>query len=99
MLSPVVEVLNPVTMELARPAYVDIRPRVVADAEDDRFILVDGSMHWSHLGLKYLGDARNWWAIADLSGVVDPFTELEVGRTVKVPSIRRFLFDIMAGRT
>jgi|FreactcultureFD7_1027221.scaffolds.fasta_scaffold08475_2 hypothetical protein len=78
-------------------AFVDIRTRVTSYASDDQFVNVDDTMTWGNLGVKLLGDATFWWAIADLSGTVDPFTELVPGTTVlRAPTIQRLLFNILA---
>jgi nucleoid-associated protein YgaU len=92
-----VQLTDPVTGKVSQPAYVDLRQRVVGYSADDRVMTVSSALHWSHIGLSYLGDARNWWVIADLSNVVDPFSELEVGAVLRVPSTQRFLFGVMSG--
>ena len=94
-LATVIAETNRFNGTLSKPAYVGIRKRITDFAPDDRLIMVDGSFQWSHYGLELLQDARNWWVIADLSGVIDPFSELTFGSTVRAPSIQRFLFDIV----
>ena len=79
-----------------RPAYLDLRMRAGGYGEDDRMAVVSATYQWSHIGVERLGDARNWWAVADLSDVVDPFEELTMGRVLRVPSVERFLFRILA---
>lgn len=96
LLTSVVQVIDPVTGKLARPEFVDIRPRVSTYAPDDKFITVSRGMRWANLGLTRLGNARAWWAIADLSNVVDPFAELQTGRVLRSPSVPRYLFQIQA---
>jgi hypothetical protein len=92
-------VTSPITGRQSKPTYVDIRQRVTEFAQDDRIATIDSAHHWSHYGLQYLGDARNWWIIADLSNVVDPFTELTVGDNVRIPSLQRYLFQVLAEGT
>ena len=81
---------------LVRPAFVDLRPRVTGQAADDRFITADASRDWTHYALESLGDARQWWVIADLSNVIDPFEELVPGRQLRAPSPQRLYFEILA---
>ncbi len=95
-LTSVVRIIDPVTGNLTQPAFLDLRPRVTETAIDDRFVVADASKMWPHHGLKELGSARHWWVIADLSNVIDPFAELVPGKQLRVPSVHRFLFDILA---
>ena len=96
LLTTVVQVVDPVTGKLSQPEFLDYRKRVQQFASDDRFVVVDGAMSWASLALGTLGDARFWWAIAVLSNVVDPFTELQPGVRTRGPSPQRLLFDILA---
>lgn len=95
-LTKIVAVVDPTTGYLTKPAFLDLRPRVTETADDDILITTDASQQWPHIGLKYLGNARGWWAIADLSNVVDPFVDLEPGVTLRVPSLQRYLFRMTA---
>ena len=95
-LTEVVQVIDPLTGQLARPEFQDLRQRVTEFAADDRFVTVDGSMRWDVMGSQKMGDAGAYWVIADLSGVIDPFTELNVGVRMRLPSVQRYLFQILA---
>lgn len=95
-LTAVVEVVDPVHGKLIKPAFVDLRQRVTKKFPEDRFITSDSAHGWAHYADSRLGDARHWWVIADMTGVVDPFEELVPGKQLRVPSVERFLFDIMA---
>jgi hypothetical protein len=85
---------------LVRPPFVDLRERVTVFAPDDRFITINSALAWGGTGLVYLGNALFWWVIADLSDVVDPFTELQQllqnGEQLRCPSSNRLLFSILA---
>jgi hypothetical protein len=94
----VVEVRNPVTGLLQQPAFLDLRRRTTEFDVSDRVFQSDGSRHWAQLGLQHLRDAGGYWAGADLSGIVDPFTELVDGATLRFPSVERYLFDILPER-
>lgn len=96
LLTSVVSIVDPVSGKLVKPEFLDLRQRVTATAPDDRFITHDASKQWAHHGLEQLGDARHYWVICDLSGVIDPFVELTPGRQLRAPSIDRFLFGILA---
>ena len=94
-LTAVVTIVDPVTGEPIAPSYLDLRPRVTDFDPGDRFITVDQASTWANIALANLGDARHWWAIADLSNVVDPFEELTEGVTLRVPSHGRMIFSIL----
>ena len=96
LLTNVVQVVDTVSGEATQPPFMDLRDRVDQTSPDDIFVTVDGSMSWGSLGRSLLGDARNYWVIADLSGVIDPFSELVVGSVLRAPSTHRLLFDILA---
>lgn len=106
-ITSITEYENSATGKLRRHRYPDIRDRITAEASDDKFVTATTAKQWPHLGSQYLDDARNWWAIADLSGIVDPFTELVdevavdgielVPKTLRIPSMSRFLFRIITG--
>lgn len=95
-LTEVVDVVEPVFGKPTKPAFLDLRPRVTVKFPEDRFITSDASRGWAHYADARLGDARHWWVIADMTNVVDPFEELVPGKQLRVPSVSRFLFDIMA---
>lgn len=82
-----------------RPAFVDIRQRVTETAPDDQFVTVTGEMTWPNIGVRYLRDPRAWWAPADLSGVVDPFSELTTGAALRAPSPERYYFKVLDSST
>jgi hypothetical protein len=100
----VVEVVNPQSGLPTRPAYIDLRYRIDSKSRDDRIFTPDSSQEWSLLGRKIMGDARAWWIIADMSGVIDPIEELldinEIGshrRRLRAPSHNRFHLHILSG--
>lgn len=96
LLTDVVQVIDPVSQRLTKPPFVDLRQRITSKANDDQFITVDDTMSWGNIGLTKLTDARFYWVVADLSNVVDPFSELQPGVQLRGPSIQRLLFDILA---
>ena len=85
------------TGQLTRPRYNDLVPRLTEVDPTDRFIRVSDGDSWATLSLATLGDANGWWAIADLSDVVDPFAELATGEPLRVPSQIRYVFDLLPG--
>ena len=96
LLTDVVELRNAATGELVAPPFVDLRQRVVATAPDDASILYDTVESWAGLGLVYLNDANAWWVIADMSMVIDPFTELAEGVQLRAPSPTRYQLSILS---
>lgn len=94
-LTEFIEVADPASGKLTRPAYPDIRDRVTEVSDDDSLVTADGSRRWPHYGLSGLGDARDWWVVADLSEVVDPFEDLIPGAELRVPSVHRYTFRIL----
>ena len=95
-LTAVVQIIDPVSGNLTKPEFMDLRQRVTAKANDDVFVTASSAKQWSHHGLEELGDARHWWVIADLSEVIDPFEELVPGKQLRAPSPQRFFFNILA---
>jgi len=95
-LTSIIQVTDPVSGQLVKPEFPDLRQRISTKSTDDTFITASAAKQWSHHGLEELGDARHWWVIADLSDVVDPFEELVPGKQLRAPSPQRFFFDILA---
>ena len=86
---------------LLQPQWLDFSYRVKFTAYlDNQYINVDSTSSWAKLGLKHLQDARSWWAIAEFSGIIDPFEDLEemgdgvAPSTLTVPSITTFSFNV-----
>lgn len=75
-------------------AFVDLRQRVPKNDTTDAFITV-GIAPWPLIGRELLGAPGRWWAIADTTSVVDPFSELAAGVTLRVPTLERLLFDVL----
>ena len=94
LLTEVVQVTSPSTGELSRPAFLAPRSRVTSVGDDDRFALIPEAKRWGNVGRDSLGSASHWWVVADMSRVVDPFTQLH-DREVRIPSQTRFYFDII----
>lgn len=95
-LTEVVAVVDPVLGTLVRPEFVDLRPRVQVFSEDDQEVTVTSAMSWANLADRKLGDGTLWWIIADLNNIIDPFEELEVGKSLRVPSIGTVLFRVLS---
>ena len=96
LLTNVVRVVSTTTGQLTQPEFVDLRQRVSSFANDDVFVTADGASRWANLGFDRLGDAGAWWVVADLSQFIDPFEELTTGAQLRVPSVSRYLFEILA---
>jgi len=83
-----------------RRPYLDIWPRfLIRSFFDDREIAVEQGDNWSHLGFKLYGDGRDWWVIAEVNKVVDPWRALnrfkKEGGILRAPSVSRLNFDIL----
>lgn len=79
-----------------QPDFLDLEPVIErTDFDDNKNIQVTPSDGWASLGLKYLHDARAWWAIAAFSRVVDPFEELTPGTLLVAPSQTVYHFTLV----
>lgn len=96
-LTDIISVVDPVTGDLTQPPYMDLRQRVTKVDPTDSFVTVTDGKSWANIGQEKLLDARAWWVVADLSDVIDPFTELVAGQNMRAPSPERYLFDILPG--
>lgn len=86
---------------LLKPQWLDFSRRVEFTAYlDNQYVTVDSTSSWANLGWRYLQDARSWWAIAEFSGIIDPFEDLEemansdAPSTLTVPSVITFSFNV-----
>lgn len=86
---------------LLQPQWLDFSRRIEFTAYlDNRYVTTDSTFSWAHLGWKYLQDARAWWAIAEFSGVLDPFETFddpepgEAPLVLTVPSHVTFAFNV-----
>lgn len=96
-LAPIIEVRDDHGNVLV-PARVDIREAVDESRLSDirEFTYVQGG-NWGNVGFTQLGDARHWWVIAELSGVLDPFTALSAGVKLRTPSPETLFLEILKG--
>lgn len=74
-----------------QPDYLDIESPLPEDRAARRLTVEEGD-DLAVLGLRLLGDARAWWAIAGSSGILDPFTEITPGSILVVPSSQFYQF-------
>jgi hypothetical protein len=73
-----------------------IEPLDVDSVEERRYVLVEAGDTWASIGKFALGQATNWKVVAEMSGVVDPFTELVTGDTLTTPTLQSFFFDVVS---
>lgn len=48
---------------------------------------------WDSISLKYYNNPTLYWVICDFNDIQDPFTELEVGDNIKVPTLSNISFQ------
>jgi hypothetical protein len=79
--TPVYEADGDVIFGLMRPA--------IQQSSSDRVITVTQAdeNRLDRIAFKALQDSRYWWAIALLSDVVDPLTEITTGKLLRVPPV------------
>lgn len=64
-----------------------MRPPVLPAASDRLMTVTQGDEHrLDRLAVRAVGDARYWWMIALVNGMVDPLTEAVTGRVLRVPA-------------
>ena len=64
--------------QLVEKEHLDIRPRLSAIDSDENFeVFPSKADTWSRISWRHLGNGRNYWIIADHTGIVDPFSELK----------------------
>jgi hypothetical protein len=95
LLTDVIEIRSPITGKLAGKPFIDLRDRISEKSNNDIAILYDTVDGWAGLGARFLGDAKAWWVIADLSNVIDPFEELTEAKQLRFPSISRYQLNIL----
>ena len=78
--TPVYEVNGDIVFGLLRPA---IQP-----AGTDRIVTVTQAdeNRLDRISTKTLQDPRYWWAIATISDIIDPLTEITTGKLLRVPA-------------
>lgn len=77
------------------PAYLDLRDRVPRDFSDDQEVIVqDHVKSPANMATLTMNDPRMWWAIHDVSDVVDPF-EVTTGDRLYVPARERVEFEYL----
>lgn len=76
------------------PSYLDLRDRIPTSINDRAVELRDHQRSPATLATQALNDPRLWWAIADVSAVVDPF-DLNLGDRLRVPQHDRLVFSIL----
>lgn len=62
---------------------------------DDRYVDVRLGDTIHSVSHRELGDMRLWWVVADFNDITDPFADLAVGTTLRVPSITRLWMEIL----
>lgn len=45
------------------------------------------------LALKYYGNPTLYWVICDFNDIQDPYTDIEVGQKIKIPSLSSISFE------
>lgn len=51
---------------------------------------------WSNIAARFFrGRSDLWWVIAEFTNVLDPFSELVVGKTLKIPRFDTVQFEVL----
>lgn len=45
------------------------------------------------LALKYYGNPTYYWAICDFNDIQDPFSSIEIGQEIKIPTLSSITFE------
>lgn len=82
---------------VTRRPYLDRWPRFRrVEFADDRSYPVRQADTWSSIAYRASGRSVDWWIIAEVNGVIDPFKELQElrdeGATIRVPTVNRMNF-------
>lgn len=59
-------------------------------------IEVGENLRLDALAYKYYGNYQLWWVLATANDILDPFTELTVGDTIRIPYLPYIFSDILA---
>lgn len=92
--APIVEIRDEAG-QLLQPAFIGVRPRFRRSVSKDNYEVAANGSEWHKLGWRFLGHSKHWWAIADISGVVDPFTAFRQRTLTKF--IGQLASNIVAG--
>jgi nucleoid-associated protein YgaU len=77
--------------ELWRPPEIDMSSytqHTVTIADRGRLDLI---------AYKLLGDARLWWAIAHANNIADPLAAIDVGTTLRIPTLEAIMASLASG--
>jgi Base plate wedge protein 53 len=63
----------------------------ILSADDDVLVRVEQNSERrpDRVAQQYYQDSKLWWVIALVNGAVDPLGEFEIGRTIRIPDIKR----------
>ena len=79
------------------PPYVDLLYPLESKDYTGSLFLYNAKVgdEWHKLAYRFFKNGSLWWVIADLSNIVDPFSELIPGKELFIPSNSALLFDIL----
>ena len=75
--------------------------RTVMETDDSDILLVIDVTRVNRLDLiakEYLGNTALWWLLAQYNAILDPSTEIVIGRVIRIPQKSR-LQQLMSGKT
>lgn len=93
-LTEVITTVSAITELPTGPSYLDLRDRILTDPSDRTVEIRDHQKSPAVLATQSLNDPRLWWAIMDVSAVVDPF-EVKIGDRLRVPNQDRLVFNVL----
>lgn len=61
------------------------------DSDSDSFYTVDSKTQHriDKIAIGFLNDPTLWWVIAQYNNILDPYSEIEIGRVLYIPSRER----------
>lgn len=82
---------------LLRSPYIDLIYRLEKEQYSGNLFLYQVRIgdNWFNAARKLLKNSKLWWIMADLSDVVDPFTEFIPGLNLYVPNMKSLMLDIL----
>lgn len=81
--------------EVVSPPFVDVVPYFKdTTRRSNRVYRINDTDDWHRMSHRFYGRGMDFWVLLEFNDVIDPFTELVVGRRIIVPSNDTVQFDV-----